>query len=237
MNDEQNNVADAATESAIEAHLTGNAEKAAPLFDRASVERQRAVAAAENGTDRSWRDGNDVQPLAPMPAAPPVTSKTDAAVTKLSDMGGAHQELVASWGSDAPVNMEYAASAFREAVTADPGLIAAFDRAGLGNSATIIAHLSRHGRMQAGMMGTLRASEPAPMPTFTPSASRASPPTVRSGSTGNNGSAETQSTLNQMLRDFPPGSQGYKDNAQRIQQLYKTLAGSGAPVGIGGRTA
>jgi hypothetical protein len=87
-----------------------------------------------------------------MPDAPPVTSETDAAVNKLNDMGGRHADLCSRWGADAPVNIEYARSAFREMVASDPGLIAAVDREGIGNSPAILEHLARFGRLSAGLM-------------------------------------------------------------------------------------
>jgi hypothetical protein len=71
-----------------------------------------------------------------------------------------------------------------------------------------------------------------PKSTYTPISS------TRAGPSGNNnGSLETQGELNRLLAANPPGSMGYKTNANRIQQLYRTLAGSGSIVGSGGRRA
>jgi hypothetical protein len=225
MNDTiQQTAADTATEAAIDAHISGDREKAVPLFNRATVEHQRQ-AATESAPRETWRDGTE---LAPMPPPPAVTSEIDAAIAKLNGLGGRHAELVSSWGADAPVQIEYARAAFRDVAANDPALIAAVDRSGIGDHASILEFLARQGRLSAGLMGDFtisRNSNESHIPMNRPPA----------GSTGNNGLLETQGELNRMLAANPPGSMGYKANANRIQQLYRMLAGSGAPVGVDGR--
>src|ERR1700736_5404461 len=99
MSDEQQSAAATATATAVDAHLAGATEKAAPLFNRATVEHQRAAREAETGTDGTWR--NESVALPPMPEAPPVAKgEVDSAIAKLNDRGDDHAALVQSWGSD-----------------------------------------------------------------------------------------------------------------------------------------
>jgi hypothetical protein len=236
----QQTPADAATEHAVNVYLGGNPDMVKGAFDRASVAHRRAEEGS-TGNDQAWRDGNEAQPLQPMGDAPAIPqTEVTAAIAMLHEKSDGHSDLVARWSADGSMsqNLAFAKLGWAELQASSPGLIAKY--ASLGNEPEIIEHLSRFGRQQAGMMGTLRGSEPAPMPTFIPSQNRNnSSPSVRSGSTGNNGSAETQSTLNQMLRDFPPGSEGYRTHQVRIMQLHEMLAGSGSSsiVGKNGRTA
>jgi hypothetical protein len=231
----QQTPADTATEAAVEAHLTAGPEKAAPLFSRAAVEHRRSAALAENGTDRGWRDGNDVAPLAPMPAAPTTaTAEVDSAITKLNDRGGDHAALVESWGGDFGENLAYAKSAFADIVANRPDIIAKVNASGLGDEPAILALLAKHGRLSAGLMGDntiARRNERMPLHRTG---------TTAFGPSGNNrGSEETRSQLSRLMRENPPGSQAYKDPhvQARIQQLNRMIAGSGSPIGIGGRTS
>jgi len=223
----QQTPADQATEKAIDAHLSGNTEKAAVAFDRASVERRRQ-AAEPAGADPQWRDGS--APLAQMPDAPAVTSETDAAVIKLTDMGGAHADLVAGWGSDAPVNIEYARSAFRELAASDPGLIAAVDRSGLGDHPAILEHLAIHGRLSAGMMGNFPTRIIEPM-----TINRTGP----TGASRSSGGGSAREEMDRIMAANPPGSEAYRQPAiqRRVQELSKQIAGTGNVIGRGGRTS
>jgi hypothetical protein len=236
VNDIQQTAADIATEAAIEAVVTNAPpEKAEQLFNRASVEHRRS-APREDGTptDQSWRDGHEA--LAPMPAVPHIaTSEVDAAIGKLNSRGDEHSSLVNEWGSDFGANLAYARSAFKEVADKNPGLIAQFEKSGLGDSPAVLQFLARHGRLTAGLMNDhsiARNNEPMSI--------NRNGPTATPGSSGNNrGSEETRTELARLMNENPPGSQRYKDPhvQARIQQLHRTIAGSGAPVGIGGRRA
>jgi hypothetical protein len=162
MSDEQHNAADAAadaaTGAAIDAHRTGNVEKAAPLFNRATVEHQRAAATEPTDQGQAWRDGS--APLAPMPEAPHIaTSEVDSAIAKLNERSDGHSDLVARWGSDFAPNLAYAKAAFAEISTNRPDLIAKFEAAGLGDDPSVIDHLATFGRQQAGWLAILRLPE------------------------------------------------------------------------------
>jgi hypothetical protein len=223
----QQTAADAATERAVDAHIAGDTEKAAPLFKQAEAAHERAAPSQQNGVDPGWRDGNDVAPLEPMPAAPPVTSETDAVIEKMNTMGGRHADLVTSWGADAPVNIEYARSAFREMSASDPGLIAAVNRSGIGDNPIILEHLAKFGRLSAGMSGdhtiARRNSSMSPI---------ASAPITPRGGTA-------QQELDSILNDNPPGSASYKSKAvqNRVEVLSRMIAGNGSIVGKAGRNA
>jgi hypothetical protein len=229
MTDTIQTVAESATEQAIDAHLSGNAEKAAPLFNRATIEHRRSAPSEDGSTPDpdQWRDG---QELSPMPDAPAVTSETDAAVTKLTDMGGAHADLVSSWGQDAAVNVEYARSAFREMVASDPGLVAAVDRSGIGDHPAVLEHLAKYGRLSAGMMGDFSTRIIEPM-------------TInRTGPTGTNrssGGGSAREELDRIMAANPPGSEAYRQPAiqRRVEELSKQIVGTGNVIGRGGRTA
>jgi hypothetical protein len=225
--EQQHNAADTATEAAIDAHISGNAEKAAPLFNRATVEHQRAAASQEQhgGGELAWRDGTE---LAPMPEAPAVSSETDAAVAKLNQLGGRHSELVASWGADAPVNIEYARAAFREVVANDPDLVAVVDRSGIGNHPSVLEFLAKQGRLSAGLMNDhtiARSYEPMTI-------NRTGPSNPSRG-----GGAREQ--LDQLMADNPPGSDRYKSPTvqRRVEALSRQIAGNGNVIGQGGRTS
>jgi hypothetical protein len=231
----QQTAADTATEAAINAVVTNAPpEKAEQLFNRASVEHRRS-APREDGTptDQSWRDGHEA--LAAMPAATHIaTSEADVAIGKLNSRGEEHSALVNEWGSDFGANLAYAKSAFKEVADKNPGLIAQFEKSGLGDSPAVLQFLARHGRLTAGLMNDhtiARNNEPMSINRTGPTAQ---------GPIGNNrGSEETRSELARMMREAPPGSALYKDPhiQARIQQLHRTIAGSGSPVGIGGRRA
>jgi hypothetical protein len=243
----QQSPADKATESAIESVVTNApAAQTEQLFNRASIAHRRSAPPEEGLTPGhgGWRDGTEPTDLSPMPAAPTIApTEVTAAMQTLNERSGGHSDLVARWGTDFAPNFAYAKAAFKDIAANRPDLIAKFQASGLGDDPSVIEHLAQFGRQQAGRLGDFTIARnhnnngPAPMPTFIPS-SPSSPSPARAGPSGNsnnNGSAETRHTLNEMLRANPPGSQGYKDNSQRIQQLYRTLAGSGAPVGVGGR--
>jgi hypothetical protein len=240
MSDEQHNAADAAadaaTGAAVDAHRTGNVEKAAPLFNRATVEHQRAAATEPTDQGQAWRDGS--APLAPMPEAPHIaTSKVDSAIAKLNERSDGHSDLVARWGSDFAPNLAYAKAAFAEISTNRPDLIAKFEAAGLGDDPSVIDHLATFGRQQAGMAGDFTiARNHSNEPAFT---NRAEPASTRAGPSGNNrGSEETQTELRRLINENPPGSQRYAGPQiqNRIQQLHRMIAGSGSVIGRGGRS-
>lgn len=226
---EQQTTAAAATGAAVDAHLSGNAEKAAPLFNRATVEHRRSAQESETGAELGWRDGQDAQPLAPMPAAPAVTSETDAAIAKLNEFGGRHAELVSSWGADAPVNIEYARAAFRGMAASDPGLIAAVDNSGLGNHPAILEHLASFGRLSAGLMNDHTIAR-----SYQPMTTNRTGPTGASRSGGG-----AREELEELMAANPPGSASYKTPSvqRRVEALSRQIAGTGNAVGIGGRTA
>src|SRR5712672_356028 len=238
----QQTPADAATEAAIDAHLSGNAEKAAPLFNRATIEHRRSAPSEDGATPDpdQWREG--AEPLTPMPDAPHVPdAEVTAAINKLNSRGDSQAALVQEWGADFAQNFSFAREAYREAVTAHPDLVAKFDANGLGDHAGVLAFLSKQGRLTAGLMGTLpRNNNPTsmPMPTFIPSASPSPARAGPSGRSNQNGNLETRGELNRLLEANPPGSPGYKsyEVSQRISQLYAILTpGSGNVVGQGGR--
>jgi hypothetical protein len=230
MSDEiQQSAASAMTEKAVEAHITGDTEKAAPLFQAAQAAHEREAPAQHTGADPGWRNGHDAAPLAPMPAPSPATDETHAAISKLSELGGRHADLVTSWGSDAPANIEYARSAFREMATSDPGLIAAVNQSGIGDNPIILEHLAKFGRLSAGMLGDNTISNRRRNNSMSPIAS---PPVTPRG-----GTAQTE--LDQILNDNPPGSASYKSRAvqNRVEVLSRMIRGSGSIVGQGGRNA
>jgi hypothetical protein len=240
----QQTTADTATEAAIDAHISGAPPaQAEQLFNRASIEHKRSAPPDDGSTPgHGWRDGSEPTSLPPMPAAPTIaTSEVDSARATLNERSEGHSDLVARWGNDFGPNLAYAKSAYADIAANRPDLIQKFEKAGLGDDPAVIEHLAQFGRQNAGRLGDFTIarshnSEPAPMamPTFIPvSSTRAGP----SGNSNNNGSLETQGELNRLLAANPPGSMGYKTNAPRIQQLYRTLAGSGVPVGVGGRRA
>ena len=147
MSDEQQTAADNATEAAIEAHLTRSSEAAVPAFNHAAVAHRRAAAAAETGTDPGRRDGNDAQPLSPMPDAPMVPAgEVDSAIAKLNEYGDEHADLVTRWGNDFGANLSYAKEAFWEISTSRPDLIAKFEASGLGDDPAVLEHLASCGR-------------------------------------------------------------------------------------------
>jgi hypothetical protein len=232
MSDEQSSAADSATGEAVDAHLTKGPEAAAPLFNRATIEHSRSAQESEKGQDQGWRDGQDAQPLSPMPAAPAVTSETDAAINKLNTFGGAHADLLASWGPDAAVNVEYARSAFRDVAASNPDLIAKFDANGLGDHPAVLDFLAKHGRLSAGMMGDLTIAR----------RNNDMPPISRNQFTAsgqNRAGGSAQAELKQLMLDNPPGSESYKNPQvqRRAENLSRLIAGRGDVVGKGGRTA
>jgi len=235
---------DRASESAIESYITNEPPaQTEAAFNRSSVAFRRS--SPEEGATpdpNQWRDGNDVQPLAPMPDAPHVPdAEVTAAINKLNSRGDSKAALVQEWGADFAQNFSFAREAYREAVTAHPDLVAKFDANGLGDHAGVLAFLSKQGRLTAGLMGTLpRNNNPTsmPMPTFIPSASPSPARAGPSGRSNQNGNLETRGELNRLLEANPPGSPGYKsyEVSQRISQLYAILTpGSGNVVGQGGR--
>ena len=231
MNDTvQQTAPDAATEAAVDAYISGNAEKAAPLFDRAAVEHRRAAATAETGTDQAWRD-NEVAPLAPMPDAPHIAkTEVDAAIAKLENLGGEHAELVHEWQStraNVGEELAYARSAFATIAANDPKLIAEVDRSGLGNHPSVLKFLATQGRLAAGFSGNDTISQRNTNLTSSPKAS------------ANRGGSETQTELDTIMRQNPPGTALYRQPhiQERVAHLSGMLAGSGNVIGRGGRNA
>jgi hypothetical protein len=238
----QQSVADAATASAIDSIVTNKPpEQIERAFSRATVENRRNNPEGSGSPDQAWRNGNAAEPLSPMPAPPTIErSEVDNAIAKLNNLGGDHAALVQKWGSDMADNLAYGREAYSEIVAKHPDIIAKVDASpGLGNHPAVLELLSQFGRQKAGMMGTLRnnnSSTPAPfMPTFIPSPARTS-----AGPSGNaRGSEETSAEMNRLMSENPPGSDRYKDPAvqARIGALSRILAGSGSPIGRGGRTS
>jgi hypothetical protein len=231
--------ADSATERAIEAVVTNAppTQKEA-AFDRASILHRRSAAPEQEGTPGhgGWRDGSAATSLGPMPEAPHIeTSEVNVAINKLNSRGDEHASLVKEWGADFGANLAYAKAEFKKVAATNPDLISKFEASGLGDDVSVLQFLAKHGRMSAGMMGdftTARNNEPMSI--------NRTGPTATPGSSGNNrGSEETRTELARLMNENPPGSQRYKDPQvqARIQQLSRTIAGSGAPVGVGGRRA
>jgi hypothetical protein len=227
----QQTPADSATDAAIETVVTHAApEQQEAAFNRASIEHRRSAPSDEGSrpTDQSWRDGSE---LAPMPAAPAVTSETDAAVSKLNALGGRHSELLSSWGNDAPANLEYARAAFRDVAANDPELIAAVDRSGLGNHPSVLEILARQGRLTAGLMGdhtiTRRNND------------MTTNPVNRAGPTGTNRGGSAREQLDELMAANPPGSDKYKSPAiqRKVESLSRQISGGGSIIGSGGRTS
>jgi hypothetical protein len=228
MTDDATTAANTATNAAVDAHLTGNPDAAAPLFDKASVAHRQAAGMPD---PNSWRDGNE---LPPMPAAPPITSETDSAVSRLNEMGGRHQELVSSWGNDAKQNLEYSRDAFRQIATDHPDLISAFDRSGLGDHPGVIEFLARHGRIAAGFSGDNTIAARNHEPTMTTPTTNPNPNpsgTVRHMAGGSAAQAEVE----QIMLDHPPGTAGYSSPAiqHRLEYLHRQITGNAPIVGHG----
>lgn len=228
-NIQQATPADQATSAAIDAVVTHKpAAQTENLFNRATVEHRRSAPPDQDGTiGIGAARANEAAPST-MPAAPPVTNESNAAVEKLTAMGGEHADLVSSWGSDAATNIEYARESFRSLAASDPSLVDAVDAAGIGSHPAILQHLARYGRLNAGMMGdNTIASRARPAPRGSPSFG------------ANRGSEETQAELNRIMKESPPGTPGYRDQRvqERVAHLHEILSGGGSPVGIGGRRA
>ena len=229
----QQSPADKASSDSIDAYLSHKpAAEIERTFSRASVEHRRSAPPENEAIGIGAARATEAAPST-MPPAPAVTSESNAAVEKLYAMGGEHAELVRSWQGDAATNIEYARESFRELVASDPGLVEAVDRAGIGSHPAILQHLARFGRLSANLMGdNTIADRSRPSPAV-------APPRGTPSFGGNRGSEETQNELNELYRANPPGSPSYKNVhvQNRIRHLNEILAGSGSPVGIGGRTA
>jgi hypothetical protein len=223
----QQTAADTATEAAIDAHISGDAEKAAPLFNRATIEHQRSAAATERIEPGQWRDGHET--LAPMPDAPPIaTGEVDAAITKLTERGGDHAALVDNWGADIGENLAFAKAAFKEIAASDPDLIAKVEASGLGDHPAVLQFLAKQGRLSAGMMGDYTIARRNNDLTSSPMASAKPRP-----------GGPAREEHDQLMRDNPPGSNAYKSPAiqRRVEQLSRMISGGGNVVGQGGRYA
>jgi hypothetical protein len=230
MNDAiQQTAAETATEAAIEAVVThAPPEKTEAAFNRASIEHRRS-APSEDGTpaaDQTWRDGHET--LAPMPDAPHVaTSEVDVAIAKLNERGDDHAALVQSWGSDFGDNLGFAKAAFKEIADTNPGLIAKFERNGLGDHPAVLQFLAKHGRLSAGMMGDFPTRNNEPM-------------TInRTGPTGTNRGGSAREELDRIMSENPPGSVSYKTPSvqRRIEALSRQIAGNEPIIGSSGRTS
>ena len=220
--------AEAATNAAVEAHITGAPlEKSTPMFDKAAVLHRRAEAEQETGDD--WRDTTN---LAPMPDAPRIEqTEVDRAIAKLNSRSFEHAALASEWGSGFGEEWGYARAAFKEVAASDPDLIAKVEASGLGDHPAVLKFLAKQGRLAAGLMNETTRSAPMPI-------NRSSTPTGPAGD--HRGSEETRTELARMMRENPPGSARYKEPhiQSRIQQLHRTIAGSGSNiVGVGGRRA
>jgi hypothetical protein len=238
----QQTPADQATAAAIDAVVTHKpAAQTEQLFNRATVEHRRSAVPDQDGAigiGAARSSGNEPTSLAPMPAAPSIEpTEVSAAIATLNERSEGHSDLVARWGSSFSENLAYAKSAFKDIATNRPDMIQKFEAAGLGDDVDVLEHLSTFGRQQAGRLGdfTIARNNSNP-PAFTPAPFSRTP----AGPSGNNrGSEETQTELNRLMSENPPGSQRYKDPhiQNRIQQLHRMISGSGSVIGQGGRTA
>jgi hypothetical protein len=244
VNDIQQTTADTATEAAIDAVVT-NAPPAQTehLMTRAEIAHRRS-APPEDGTTpgHGWRDGNEPTSLGPMPEAPTIAStEVDSAIAKLNNNGAESAALVAEWGHDFKDNFSFARAAFKDVAENNPDLIRQVEASGLGNSPAVLKFLAKQGRLSAGLMGIGQGDYSAQQATARnePLSINRTGPTAQGPIGNNRGSEETRSELARMMREAPPGSALYKDPQiqARIQQLHRTIAGSGNPVGIGGRRA
>jgi hypothetical protein len=240
--------ADSATEQAIESHISGAPpEQTEAAFNRASIAHRRSAPPAPDGTPGhgGWRDGNELTSLGPMPPAPTIAStEVDSAIAKLNNNGAESAALVAEWGQDFKDNFSFARAAFKDVAANNPDLIRQVEASGLGNSPAVLQFLAKQGRLSAGLMGIGQGDYSAQQVTARNeplSINRTGPtgPTAQGPIGNNRGSEETRSELARMMREAPPGSALYKDPQiqARIQQLHRTISGSGPPVGVLGRRA
>jgi hypothetical protein len=186
-------------------------------------------APAPMGKPDNGAPGDGVQVADPAPTADPVNAPMQAemvtrAATTLSDLGPEGQALVAEWGGhtspDFQENLSYAKAAFRDIAATRPDLIAKVDASGLGNDPAVLKLLAQHGRMQANTLGddTMqrnRSPFDAPLP---------------------RGNSAAQAEINKIMKENPPGSEGYKAKADRVMQLNEMIHGTDGIVGHGGRT-
>ena len=232
MTDTIQSPADAATEAAIEAHISNAPpEKTEAAFNRSTIEHHRSAGTPAGDT---WRDGSEAEPLAPMPEAPAIaTTEVESAIAKLNGYGADHAALVQEWSGDFGANLQYAREAFKALAASDPDLIAKVDASGLGDHPSVLRFLAKQGRLSAGLTGDYTiAREQRNAPTM--------PTPTKPAPKGNaHGSEEIRSELSRLMRDNPPGSARYAqpEIQSRIQQLHRTIAGSDSIVGRGGRVA
>jgi hypothetical protein len=227
----QQTAADTATEQAIDAHISGDTQKATVAFDRASVEHRRSAPPEDGSTPgHGWRDGHE--PLAPMPAAPAIAiGEVDAAINKLNERGGDHAALVENWGSDIGANLAYAKSAFADIAATRPDLIQKFERSGLGDDPAVLSFLAQHGRLNAGLMGDHTIARRNNDMTTNP--------INRAGPTGTNRGGSAREQLDELMAANPPGSDKYKSPAiqRKVESLSRQISGGGSIIGSGGRTS
>jgi hypothetical protein len=148
-------------------------------------------------------------------------------------LGGEHSALIETWqreGANVGEELSYAKAAFKNIAANDPGLIAQVEKSGLGNHPSVLRFLAKQGRLDAGMVGDFTVSR-----NYSNSAPSAPAPVAMSGRGGNAAREELRELLNQN----PPGTAAYRTKAvqQRVEALSRAIAGTGAPVGKGGRYA
>lgn len=240
----QQTAADTATEASIQAVVTNAPPaQAEAAFNRASIEHRRSAPPEEGTTPgHGWRDGKEPTSLGPMPEVPTIAStEVDSAIAKLNNNGPESARLVSEWGHDFKDNFSFAREAFKDVAANNPDLIRQVEASGLGNSPAVLRFLAKQGRLSAGLMGIGPGDYSAQQatPRNEPLSINRTGPTAQGPIGNNRGSEETRSELARMMREAPPGSAMYKDpqTQARIQQLHRTIAGSGVPVGVGGRRA
>ena len=203
----------------MEHYLAGNQQGAQALSKQVNQEAR---------IDQPPQDDGDVSMrLAPMPPAPKSeAAAVDRAISTLTELGGDHAALVQEWqtsGANIGEELAYAKSAFQKYAT--PELIAKFDLSGMGNDPDVIRFLAKQGRLDAGFMGDFSVAR------------NSNAPGPAAGGPSFSASAKTE--INQIMKDNPPGSQGYKNPAvqRRLQELHRATAGDQPMIGQGGRTA
>jgi hypothetical protein len=240
--------AEVATESAMDAHISGDAEKAEPLFNRATIEHQRSAAATEARVEPSWRDGsappNEPPAFSRMPPAPTAEAQVvSLAVNELTSLGAPGQALMTEWGGhdskNFADNIGYARQAVQDIYKSDPGILEFLGREQVsdngakfrvGNDPKWVKLAAELGRLRAGV----RNERPQQMTSNYRSETRPSYYRTISGDRQN-----LRKELDDIMEKTPPGSQKYSSPAvqRRLTEIHEALSGGGDIVGSSGRTS